>query len=103
VKSTYKFDLANFTVDGDSIGSIFLRNLIESPNTVYVTVPQSCQYRSDLLSKDFFGDSRLYWVFQVMNSIMSVEEFSVGNRLKAVTLDELERLYTQWKHSNAKN
>lgn len=102
MKTVSKFNLANYSEDGDTIDSTFLRMLNDYTHKVKVEVPQSCQYRLDLLAKDFFGDAKLYWVFCVMNSIMHVEELSVGRLLTAVTLTDLERIYTEWRHSNGR-
>jgi len=77
--------------------------LVDYPNKVEVEIPPACQYRIDLLAKQFFGNARLCWVFSIMNSILHVEELSAGKRLKAVTLQDFERLYTQWRHSNGRN
>lgn len=99
-KLTSKFDLATYARDGDTLDSSFIRMLIDCPSRVYVEVPQSCQYRIDLLAKHFFGNSKLYWIFEIMNSIMSMEELAAGKLLQAVTMADFERLYTQWRHSS---
>jgi len=102
MKSISKLDLANYMADDDSLDSTFLRMLIEHPSKVTVEIPQNCQYRIDLLAKKFYGNSKMYWVFEIMNSIMSVEELTAGRRLKTVTAQDFERLYTRWRHLNGR-
>jgi len=101
MKSTFRFDLANFAKDGDTLDSKFIRMLIDSPNKVTIEIPQECQYRTDLLSEHFYGNKRLSWIFGMMNSILYITELQAGRRLKIVTLADLERIYTKWRFSNA--
>lgn len=102
MKNLSKYDLANYTKDGDTIDSSFLRMLKESPDKVDVEIPPSCQYRIDLLARYFFGNARLYWVFYVINSIVSMEELAAGRVLKTVTLTDFEHIYTRWRHSDGR-
>lgn len=53
------------------------------------------QYRPDLLAYDFYGDSRLWWVFSVRNKDIlkdPVYDLYAGQKIKVPSIDTLKSL-----------
>lgn len=54
-------------VEGKFLDFMINRPIPQNPSDVYLVLPQTYEYRPDLLSFDLYGTPKLWWVFAARN------------------------------------
>lgn len=95
--SRYKFfdKIWNDQTKTNAIGmpNVDLYSIFLTDDDVYYTIPKQYQYRPDLISFNFYGNSKLYWVLIYANKFgNSPEDFKEGVTIRVPSYKRVREL-----------
>ena len=88
---TNKMDLANYIEDSDVYNSELLNIISQSEIEREEYKIRKFEFRPDLISRDYYGDSRYFGLF-LLTCGADFDDFQIGNSLYLIPKDTLDKL-----------
>jgi hypothetical protein len=91
--SRYIKNAVSELIDGNEhIGLLDITDIPTHRNDLFLTVTGAYEYRPDLISKEFYGTTKLWWIIPLANNVEDVLNYpKSGDSIRIPTMETVQR------------